>query len=141
MLDSFEHPARPIRTVRMERNRVLWKMVGSARRPDGCRRRADVPAERKAMRRSALHAALRRSSFGHEEAVAGRAGGPWELVRRDERRPGRLGRLIGQLPQPPPPPQKFLSSEKCAVGLPLDSVGPFRIVFTQIWVVKVTASR
>ena len=24
---------------------------------------------------------------------------------------------------------------------PLDSVGPFRIVFTQIWVVKVTASR
>ena len=98
VLDSFEHPARPIRTVRMERNRVLWKMVGSARRPDGCRRRADVPAERKAMRRSALHAALRRSSFGHEEAVAGRAGGPWELVRRDERRPGRLGRLIGQLP-------------------------------------------
>ena len=75
VLDSFEHPARPIRTVRMERNRVLWKMVGSARRPDGCRRRADVPAERKAMRRSALHAALRRSSFGHEEAVAGRAGG------------------------------------------------------------------
>ena len=95
---QFEHPARPIRTVRMERDRVLWKMVGSARRPDGCRRRADVPAERKAMRRSALHAALRRSSFGHEEAVAGRAGGPWELVRRDERRPGRLGRLIGQLP-------------------------------------------
>ena len=93
------------------------------------------------MRRSALHAALRRSSFGHEEAVAGRAGGPWELVRRDERRPGRLGRLIGQLPQPPPPPQKFRSAEKCAVGLPLDSKGPFRIVFTQIWVVKVTASR
>ena len=71
-----------------------------------CRRRA------KAMRRRALHAALRRSSFGHEVAVAGRAAGAWELVRRDERRPGGLGRLVGQpaprghrstLPRPPEP--------------------------------------
>ena len=62
-------------------------------------------------RRTALHAALRRSSFGHEVAVAGRAGGAWELVWRDERRPGGLGRLVGQhprghrstLPRPPKP--------------------------------------
>ena len=110
VLDSCDHPAGSI-VWQMEPDRVFWKMVGSARRPDGCRRRADVPAERKAMRRTALHAALHGSSFGHEVAVAGRAAGAWELVRRDERRPGGLGRLVGQhprghrstLPRPPDP--------------------------------------
>ena len=83
---------------RMERDRVLWKMVGPDNREGECRRRADVLAERAKAASDALHAALRRRSFGHKEAVAGRAGGPWERVRRDERRPGRLGRPIGQHP-------------------------------------------
>ena len=97
VLDSCDHPAGSI-VWQMEADRVIWKMVGSAKRPDGCRRRADVPAERKAMRRTALHAALHQSSFGHEEAVAGRAGAAWELVRRNERRLGRLGRVAGRDP-------------------------------------------
>ena len=37
VLDSFDHPAGPI-VWQMEPDRVLWNMVGSARRPDGCRR-------------------------------------------------------------------------------------------------------
>ena len=122
---------------RMERGRVLWKMVGPDNREGECRRRADVLAERAKAASDALHAALRRRSFGHKEAVAGRAGGPWERVRRDERRPGRLGRVIGHTHPTPTPANhcREMRSGPATRQYTKRSVGVVRI-----WVVKVTAS-
>ena len=83
---------------RAEGGRVLGRMVLRCRRMRGCRRELMCRRRGKSMRRRAVHAALHRTSIGRTEAAAGRPGGPWKLLRRDERRLRRVGRVAGRDP-------------------------------------------
>ena len=83
---------------RAEGGRVLGGMVLRRRRMRGCRRELMCWRRAQTMRRTAVHAALHRTSFGRTEAAAGRPGGPSKLLRRDERRLRRVRRVAGRDP-------------------------------------------
>ena len=83
---------------RAEGGRVLGGMMLRRRRMRGCKRELMCRRRAQTMRRRAVHAALHRTSIGRTEAAAGRPGGPWKLLRRDERRLRRVGRVAGRDP-------------------------------------------
>ena len=83
---------------RAEGGRVPGGMMLRRRRMRGCKRELMCRRRAQTMRRRAVHAALHRTSIGRTEAAAGRPGGPWKLLRRDERRLRRVGRVAGRDP-------------------------------------------
>ena len=83
---------------RAEGGRGPGGMMLRRRRMRGCKRELMCRRRAQTMRRRAVHAALHRTSIGRTEAAAGRPGGPWKLLRRDERRLRRVGRVAGRDP-------------------------------------------
>ena len=83
---------------RAEGGRVPGGMMLRRRRMRGCRRELMCRRRAQTMRRRAVDAALHRISIGRTAAAAGRPGGPWKLLRRDERRLRRVGRVAGRDP-------------------------------------------
>ena len=104
---------------RMERGRVLWKMVGPDNRERECRRRADVLAE----------AQKRRRTLCMQHCVEGRSGTRKRLRGVRGVRGSGCGAMNGgrdgwgdSLATPTPRPPQRITAEKCAVGLPLVSI-------------------